>query len=570
MESDEGVSLPLIHEHLMVPWNHVGKGDCCGGFEVITDGYYCKKCKFFVHKKCSESSEYIQHPSHPGHTLQLQRKANVSCDLCGKDIWSLSYHCEACDFNMDLYCVKYPPPKVIDVSEKHRHKLTLLKKRIMFYCDTTTCRKYGYEFPYKCDDCDSAFHVDCVWHPSEVKHPLEYTTMDAGERVLLPWIHKHFMMPWNSQKKGSCCKRYEIISDGYYCKRCNLFFHKKCGDKVPQSIQHPSHSIHPLWLQLNRNYSYLSCNSCGRRVKDLFYRCHICDLIVDLCCATYPPPEVIDISKKHHHKLTLLKKRIDFKCDAKCGKISYEFPYKCNECDLAFHVDCVWQPNISSKVEVNHSYHPWHPLTLLTGQPPEYSDGKCRLCGKKIDRLFYHCSSCNFTLDMCCVYKPPPQYLLDLKAHDHQLTLLPRLDSFTCNACGLKGDRSPYGCFPCGFMIHQECLPLPRVININRHDHRVSRTSILGVVNSVCGVCRKKVDWAYGGYLCQSCPPGYVVHSKCATRELEDVPEEIEDIEPYVVIDEHTIQHFSHKAHFLRLHGNGVLYEESKWCRIAL
>ncbi|XP_019087121.1 PREDICTED: uncharacterized protein LOC104747016 [Camelina sativa] len=299
-------------------------------------------------------------------------------------------------------------------------------------------------------------------------------------------------------------------------------------------------------------------------------------LFVHLHCFKYPPPEVIDISKTHHHKLTLLKKRVkDFECAAKCGKITgYEFPYICHECDLAFHVDCVWHTSeVKHPLEVNHSYHPWHPLKLHTGPLPDYSDGKCRLCSREIDvDLFYHCSSCNFTLDMCCVLNPPQLSLLNLKAHDHQLTLLPRLRSFTCNACGLTGDRSPYICVQCDFMIHQDCLDLPRVININRHDHRISRTPVLGVVNSVCGVCRQEVDWTCGGFSCHRCPD-YVVHSKCATRydvwngkELEGVPEETEDIEPFVVID-NTIQHFSHKEHYLRLHVNGVICDDNKRCR---
>jgi len=129
-----------------------------------------------------------------------------------------------------------------------------------------------------------------------------------------------------------------------------------------------------------------------------------------------------------------------------------------------------------------------------------------------------------------------------------------------------------YICVQCDFMIHQKCLSLPRLININRHDHRVSRTSVLGVVNSVCGVCHRKVDWTWGGYSCQKCPH-YVVHSICATRkdvwngkELEGIPEETEDIEPYVVIDDNTIQYFSHKEHYLRFHVNDLLWEENKWC----
>ncbi|EOA22301.1 hypothetical protein CARUB_v10002902mg [Capsella rubella] len=396
-----------------------------------------------------------------------------------------------------------------------------------------------------------------------------------SEGVSRPLIHEHVMMPWNDLRKGDCCGRLKAISDGYYCKRCDFFVHRRCVDESSECIEHPSHSIHTLQLQSKQGHN---CNLCDMSIVNLCYRCEICDFDVDLFCAKYPPPEVIDIYETHHHKLTRLKQEIMFGCDAKCGpcgkKIWDGFPYKCHECDLAFHVECVWNPSEDKHLsEVNHIYHPLHPLKLHTGQPPKYSDGKYRLCARKIDdRLFYHCSSCNFSLDMRCVLNTPPQSVMDLKAHAHQLIFRPRLDSFTCNACGLSGDRSPYICVQCDFMIHQECLSLPRIININRHDHRVSRTSVLGVVNSVCGVFREKVDWTWGGYSCLQCP-GYVVHSKCAIRddvwngkELEGVPEETENIEPYVVIDDNTIQHFSHKEHHLRFHINSFLCEENKRC----
>ncbi|KAG2278958.1 hypothetical protein Bca4012_040724 [Brassica carinata] len=397
--------------------------------------------------------------------------------------------------------------------------------------------------------------------------------MESEGGLLLPLFHEHPMMPWNDLRKGNCCGGYESQSEGYYCKICDFFVHKKCGnDELSQFIDHPSHPSHTLQLRHDKGGNI--CDLCSRGIVNLCYRCEMCDFDVELGCAKYPPPDVIDNFEMHPHKLILLKEWTEFECSAKCGRDDCRFHYKCDECDVAFHVDCVWHPATDHPTEVNHSYHSLHPLKLLTGEPPEYSDGTCRLCGREIDKeLFYHCSSCNFTLDMPCVLNPPQKSLVDPKVHDHQLTLLPRLDSFTCNACGLKGDRSPYACFDCGFMIHQECLCLPRVININRHDHRVYRTSVLGVVDSVCGVCRKKVDWTYGGFSCKRCP-GYVVHSKCATRgdvwngkELEGVPEEEEDVEPYVVIDDNTIHHFSHIEHYLRrIHGNGVLYEDNKWC----
>ncbi|XP_010429335.2 PREDICTED: uncharacterized protein LOC104713818 [Camelina sativa] len=698
----EGVLMSFLHEHPMMPWNDLSRGECCGFFETISDGYYCKRCDFFVHKECAESSETVKDPSHSIHTLFLKSHYDKHCSLCGIYIENLFYRCDGnCDFSAHLRCLRNPPPEVIDVSEKHHHKLTLLKERIHFDCDAKCGKMIGAQFPYKCHECELFFHVDCVWrqseliHPSEVNHsshswhPLKlhtsplpgysdgncrlcarkidnrlfyhcsfcnftldmrcvlnppqqyllnlkahdhqltllprldsftcnacglkgdrspyvcfqcgfmihqdcldlprvininrhdhrvsrisvlgvYTTMNSMG-VSLPLIHEHLMMPWNDPRRGDCCGQFEAtISDGYYCKSCNFFVHKKCVNESSEYIEHPSHPNHTLQLRRPDPDGRVCCDLCSKYIKTLYYGCEICSFDVDLYCAKYPPPDVVDNSETHHHRLTLLKELIHFGCD-QCGRIGYGFPYNCTECDLSFHDHCVLLP-----LEVNHSYHLWHPLKLHRGKLPEDSDGKCRLCARNInfyDNSSYHCSSCNFTLDMYCVLNPPLPHLLNLKAHDHQLTLLPRLRSFTCNACGLTGDRSPYICVQCDFMIHQDCLHLPRVININRHDHRVSRTSVLGVMNSVCGVCRKKVDWTCGGFFCQRCP-GYVVHSKCATRydvwngkELQGVPEETEDIEPYVVIDDNTIiQHFSHKEHYLRLHVNSVLCDDNKRC----
>jgi hypothetical protein len=172
-EEYEEVSLPLIHEHLMMPCNYLTRADCCGRFGFTSGGYYCESCSFLVHRKCVEdSSEYIEHPSHSVHPLKLQSKPDHICDICDKRIVDLCYHCEICDFNVDLYCAKYPPPKVIDISETHHHKLTLLKKGIKFDCGASKCGEVMYGFPYKCHECDLAFHVDCVWNPPEAKKPV--------------------------------------------------------------------------------------------------------------------------------------------------------------------------------------------------------------------------------------------------------------------------------------------------------------------------------------------------------------------------------------------------------------
>lgn len=144
---------------------------------------------------------------------------------------------------------------------------------------------------------------------------------------------------------------------------------------------------------------------------------------------------------------------------------------------MYLHKECAESPS-----EINHPSHTRHPLTLLTqGAPDDSHINSCRLCGGKFRRLIYHCSECEFSLDPVCARKPPPLIVDHLKGHEHVLTLMPRLIFFTCNACGMVGDRSPYVCPQCDFMIHKDCIYLPRVININRHHHRISRTYFLGL-----------------------------------------------------------------------------------------
>ncbi|OAP06667.1 hypothetical protein AXX17_AT3G40710 [Arabidopsis thaliana] len=205
-----------------------------------------------------------------------------------------------------------------------------------------------------------------------------------------------------------------------------------------------------------------------------------------------------------------------------------------------------------------------HPLKFLQYGAPEYAHEKCLLCEKKFKKLsnnydrVYHCDVCNVTIcEDYCMAKPPQVSVVSPTTHEHQLHLVPRLVNFICNACGTAGDRSPYFCLQCNFMIHRACIDLPLVININRHNHRISYTSLLGHGNWTCGVCHKKVDGFYGAYSCSKCP-SYAVHARCATRkdvwdkvELEGTPEE-EEIAPFEVVDENLIKHFIH-GHNLRL-----------------
>ncbi|KAG2307723.1 hypothetical protein Bca52824_027471 [Brassica carinata] len=250
------------------------------------------------------------------------------------------------------------------------------------------------------------------------------------------------------------------------------------------------------------------------------------------------------------------------------------FGYMCLTCDMTVHKECA-----ESSPEINHPSHQRHPLTLFKHGPLLASaDDKCRLCGEKLGKLVYHCSICDFSLDLYCARNPLELVVHYPKGHEHIVTLMPRLIRFTCNACGLESDRSPYVCPQCDFMIHEDCIYLPRVISIIRHRHRISRTYFLGSGDWTCRVCRRRVDGRYGAYCCYICPD-YAAHSKCATRndvwdgrELEDEPEENDECEePFWVVSDGVINHFSHRDHHLRLEdGLTNIHGEHTRCRACV
>lgn len=230
--------------------------------------------------------------------------------------------------------------------------------------------------------------------------------------------------------------------------------------------------------------------------------------------------------------------------------------YRCIECSMEWHHSCV--PTKDEYVE--HPCHPSHLLKLLLQGPPSYSsNGNCSLCQRKLSNFVFQCTICDFSIDMNCKNKSPLVKVYSTKCHNHPLTLMARDVSFTCNACGKHGERNPYVCLPCSLMFHYECIDLPYVININRHEHRVSHANVLRPGNWVCEICRQVINWRYGAYSCNKCPD-FFVHSRCATRndvwdgaELKDVPEEVLDTAPFKVISEGVINHFSHEEHNLLL-----------------
>ncbi|KAG7613614.1 Zinc finger PHD-type [Arabidopsis suecica] len=364
------------------------------------------------------------------------------------------------------------------------------------------------------------------------------------------------------------CSVTGAIYNGYFCNDPIVWMHKECVE-LPSEINHLFHPQHPLLLTYEEGWWSCFCALCGEtKPAKYFYSCSTCKIKVDLTCGMNPPPPAIEHPICHDHPLVFLKKRQEKTPCEVCKNRILGSSYSCLGCELYFHVGCI---HLSK--EVNHPCHSDHPLMLVESESLTDNDKKtCFLCGQQPHGILYHCSICNFTLCIGCIKSPPPLVVENVKTHKHPLTFFPRGVYCTCNVCGVKGLILSYMCLQCGFAVHCSCVDLPQVMNINRHDHRISFTQHLGPGYLNCGVCRRSVCQFNGAYSCLVCP-NYAVHSRCATRydiwdgvELEGKAENIEDIAPFKVVGDDLIRHFSHSKHSLRLHKNNIIYDDSTRC----
>ncbi|GLT96230.1 hypothetical protein SLE2022_138710 [Rubroshorea leprosula] len=184
----------------------------------------------------------------------------------------------------------------------------------------------------------------------------------------------------------------------------------------------------------------------------------------------------------HPHPLVLVEDQemdwisIIYYCSA-CQERVKGSSYNCSECDFCLHKSCAELPR-----EINHPFHPSHPLILYEKRPryPSVAPGfVCDSCGKGKgqDEFVYHCSSCRFDLDIRCALLPN-LITRDLPksqhfSHQHPLFFIqnhhiePRDRS--CSACEEQIQDPFYGCFVCLFFLHQKCFELPPEIKHPSH-----------------------------------------------------------------------------------------------------
>ncbi|XP_050267190.1 uncharacterized protein LOC126711013 [Quercus robur] len=196
---------------------------------------------------------------------------------------------------------------------------------------------------------------------------------------------------------------------------------------------------------------------------------------------------------------------------------------KCNELKFYHHKLCAELP-----LGLHHPLHPAHPLILIdesTGYLQK-ENSKCIVCKEFCWEYSYCCYRCDFNIHIKCG-------VLELEAefHDHPLTPICKLITFTCDLCGKEDKGVPNLCSSCGFWIHNKCAHFPEKIKVARHRHLLHLThSSLELHESdsrFCQLCVQKVETRFGLYYCSRCD--FVAHLDCAmvkeNREDTDLQE---------------------------------------------
>ncbi|OMO97389.1 Zinc finger, PHD-type [Corchorus olitorius] len=307
---------------------------------------------------------------------------------------------------------------------------------------------------------------------------------------------------------------------------------KELLDGTLQYIDHE----HPLvFVQDSQITASQYCGCCKESTKGTrSYCCGLrdCEFFIHESCAKQELPPPIDYAF-HDHPIVLFANGFGFMnltgADPPCSacKKPLSFPiYSCGTCggDFSLHKECGEQP-----LQINHPYDRLHPLSLspnsISHHQEECSCYSCKIV--KWEGFVYRCSPCNIELSLEDVWAPPT---ISDTSHEHPWTLVPCPMSFTCDFCGLEGNRTPYICTTCNLVVHLRCTKMPRAIRIARHRHPISHLYSLQQSDDddvrlykECRICYEKVMARYGSYFCSASNCNYIAHVHCATdRKIWD------------------------------------------------
>ncbi|CAL5432558.1 unnamed protein product [Camellia sinensis] len=228
----------------------------------------------------------------------------------------------------------------------------------------------------------------------------------------------------------------------------------------------------------------------------------------------------------HNHPLNLVDQVAIFATCQCCEQIvtTRNTPsYKCLKFGCWFHIHklCTQLPQ-----QLSHPFHPQHPLTLLPHPPSNGGEFRCQACGKARRGFTFHCSTCQFNLDInCASLKPQINQQISIRHFSHTnlhtLDLCNKDKNFDvfCSACEsqFQDHDSIYVCLECKLLLHKPCAELPQ--KIDHHAFHPQHSLVLYTKMPPwesfkrCKACWK--DYSFGfNYRCVECK--FILGIECA------------------------------------------------------
>ncbi|XVF07379.1 hypothetical protein REPUB_Repub06bG0133700 [Reevesia pubescens] len=181
--------------------------------------------------------------------------------------------------------------------------------------------------------------------------------------------------------------------------------------------------------------------------------------------------------------------------------------YCCIDCKFYLHKTCADLP-----LNINHPLHE-HTLDLKVKSPYFPDPPNCCLCFEK-GRFVYHCSSCNFDLDVKCALFAGDFSKFPHFTHAHPLIFIQRHKNekyFSCAACDKPTSGPIYSCMGCKFYLHKECADqlLPEITHPSHHKHPLMFLEKPPVHRKRC-FCHLCINPNYKGFIyhCSFCEFG--------------------------------------------------------------
>uniref|UniRef100_A0A5B7A6T8 Phorbol-ester/DAG-type domain-containing protein n=1 Tax=Davidia involucrata TaxID=16924 RepID=A0A5B7A6T8_DAVIN len=311
------------------------------------------------------------------------------------------------------------------------------------------------------------------------------------------------------------CRRM-IVGSAYECeqRKCQFSIHRSCS-KFPREIEHPFHTQHPLTF-LDDDSEKLECSACGKTGWGFIYRCSDseCQFNLDFVCAALRTTTTKDYQSNqlltHPHPLIICDKNQKYSpvlCSA-CDLPMQDLIYVCFECKCLLHESCT--QNFPEEIE--HPFHPQHPLVLLPRAPYPNRRFGCNACRRGSRGFTYNCSQCQFDLDVHCATLMPIADQEHL-SHPHPFFHCNSETDFKfhCNACNLPfEDDSINVCLRCQSLLHNSCVELPE--KIQHPFHPLHPLTLRKTSKRIpCRACRNFTSgFAYGCFSCR-----FQVHTTC-------------------------------------------------------